>query len=94
MRISQLQERIKIWADGVFPHRTAWNAATKLMMEEIPEWAQAMDDPMEYADLVILILDVASLKGIDVEKAVMEKMDINEGRNWVIDKEKGTMHHE
>lgn len=92
--VRRLQDRIKAWADSVFPERTAHNALCKLVMEEIPELLNGgLDDPMEYADVLILILDVASLRGIDAIGAAHEKMAVNEGRSWVKDPATGLMHH-
>jgi len=91
--IGMLQEQIAAWADKIFPDRTVFNSTTKLILEEIPEWLQDQDDPHEYADLVILILDIAYLKGIDVKKAVLEKMEINRKRKWKKDPNTGFMNH-
>jgi len=92
--VQHLQRRIADWADQVFPDRTAHGALSKLVMEEIPELLNGgLDDPHEYADVLILILDVASLRGIDAIKAAHEKMAINEARKWEIDKSTGLMHH-
>lgn len=92
--VQALQREIAEWADEVFPDRTAHDALCKLMLEEIPEFAMNQDDPGEYADLVILILDIAHLRGIDVAKAVHEKMDVNRKRNWKLDPKTRMMKHE
>ena len=92
--ISALQRDIAEWADKVFPNRTAHGSLSKLVLEEIPEFiGSGMSDPHEYADLVIMILDIAHLKGIDVGKAVIEKMGINRSRSWTVDPETGFMKH-
>lgn len=84
--IGELQRAIAWWADSVFPDRTAHDACVKLMLEEIPEWrASGMADPSEFADIVILVLDIAYLQGIDIKQAVLEKMRINGERRWVLD---------
>lgn len=36
----------------------------------------------ELADVIITALSVAGYLGIDIDKAVMEKMDINQKREW------------
>ena len=36
----------------------------------------------ELADVIIVALSVAGYLGIDIEKAVREKMEINRGREW------------
>lgn len=92
--IRHLQDRISRWADSVFPERTAHGALCKLVLEEIPELLHnGLDDPMEYADVLILILDVASLRGIDAIAAAHRKMDVNEARSWVVDTSTGLMRH-
>lgn len=93
LSVEDLQHEIKTWADSVFPGRTAHGALCKLMLEEIPEFALAPHDPGEYADLVILILDIATLNGIDVATAVEAKMEKNRKRTWRLDQDTGLMHH-
>jgi NTP pyrophosphatase (non-canonical NTP hydrolase) len=36
----------------------------------------------EIADAIIRILDLTGTMGIDIEKAIAEKMDVNAGREW------------
>jgi len=92
--VENLQARIANWADRVFPDRTAQNALQKLVMEEIPELLNGgLDDPLEYGDVLILILDVAHLRGIDAVAAAHAKMEINENRHWARDRHTGLMHH-
>lgn len=91
--LRELQARIAGWADEVFPDRTAHDAAVKLVLEEIPEFLRSPNDPLEYADLVILILDIAYLRGIDIQDAVLKKMGINENRRWNLDPTTRLMHH-
>lgn len=87
-------EEIAQWANQVFPDRTVGGSLYKLVLEEIPEFVGSdMTDPLEYADLIILILDLAFLRGIDVEKALIEKMAINRGRSWEKNPLTGAMSH-
>ncbi len=65
------------WADEVFPNRTITNAIQKMVLEEIPEYLMKQDDAMELADLGILLYDIANLAGVDLDKAIREKMAIN-----------------
>jgi NTP pyrophosphatase (non-canonical NTP hydrolase) len=44
-------------------------------------------------DIMILLLDVAHQNGIDVHRAVEEKMDINEKRDWTVDPNTRIMRH-
>lgn len=89
-----LQERIASWADRVFPDRTPHGSLCKMVMEEIPELLNGgLDDPLEYADVLILLLDVAHLRGIDAIAAAHQKMGVNERRKWQVDPETNMMHH-
>jgi NTP pyrophosphatase (non-canonical NTP hydrolase) len=90
--VREIQREISDWANLVFPDRTAHDALCKLMLEEIPEFALAQKDPGEYADLVILVLDIATLNGIDVAAAVRDKMEVNRARRWIVG-DNGLMKH-
>lgn len=81
------------WADSVFPERTVTNAISKLVMEEIPEFLMAQDDPLELADIAIIVSDIAHLKGWDLDEIKRRKMAINRARNWEINPITGLMHH-
>ena len=81
-RIRGMQDYIHDWANETFPEREFKTTMAKLVLEEIPEFMAAPDDPGEFADLVILIFDLASMRGIDVYSAVAEKMHVNEQRTW------------
>lgn len=92
--IRELQQMISEWADAVYPNRTVENALTKMMLHEIPELlhGKAMD-PQEFADVAILLFDVAHLQGIDIAQAMRYKMWVNKQRNWQIDENTGLMSH-
>ena len=81
------------WADSVFPDRTITNAIHKLVLEELPEFLVSQNDPMELADVGILLYDIAHLAGIDLEDAMRKKMEINKKRTWKIDSTTGLMNH-
>jgi NTP pyrophosphatase (non-canonical NTP hydrolase) len=90
--IRQLQDRITKWADTNFPHRTTADILLKLY-EEVGEYARNPKAALEMGDIMILLLDVAHKNGIDVHKAVEDKMDINEGREWEVDVNTRIMRH-
>ena len=81
------------WADEVFPDRTITNAINKLVLEEIPEYLLAQDNPMELADLAILIYDIAHLAGVDLDDAIRKKMKVNKSRSWEVNETTGLMSH-
>ncbi len=87
------QDRIASWADSLMPDRTPEQALRKLIEDEIPELLEGGgNDPLEWADVFILVLDCAKLRGIDIVKAVHEKMAINESRRWIV-KPNGLIQH-
>jgi NTP pyrophosphatase (non-canonical NTP hydrolase) len=90
--IRQLQDRVTRWADSNFPQRTTKDILLKLY-EEIGEYCRNPRAALEMGDIMILLLDVAHKNGIDVHKAVEEKMDINEARQWRVDENTGIMRH-
>lgn len=92
-RVESVQELITAWANEVFPGRTITNALQKMVMEEIPEYLTAQDDPLELADIAILLYDIAYLANVDLDAAIREKMEINKKRTWEISEETGLMRH-
>jgi hypothetical protein len=91
--IVKMMHEIAIWADSLLPHRTPMNALTKLVMHEIPELTFKMGDPLELADLLILVLDLFYLHKVDPVQAVQRKMTINRSRRWMIDGRTQLMSH-
>jgi NTP pyrophosphatase (non-canonical NTP hydrolase) len=91
--VQELQAEIAEWADGLNPDRTALSLIAK-MLEEVGELiaSDRQDDPLELADVLILALDLAHIKGIDVADAVKRKMLVNRMRQWRI-ADNGAMSH-
>lgn len=87
-----LQIRVTSWANKVYPNRTTEVAFAK-MVGEVAEIMADPSDALEWADVLILLVDAAHLRGIDIIEAAHEKMNINEGRAWKIDKRTGIMSH-
>ena len=90
--IRQLQDRITKWADANFPNRTTADILLKLY-EEVGEYARDPKSSLEFGDVMILLLDVANRNGIDVHRAIEEKMDMNEKRQWRVDENTRIMRH-
>lgn len=80
--IADVQRSITEWADRTFPDRTIEEAVKKLKKETAELEASGHTDAGEFADVVILIMDIMYLQGIDVRRAVANKMAINERRVW------------
>lgn len=92
--MNAISRDITEWANSVYPNRTTQATVAKLVLEEIPEWLNSdTNDPMEFADMVILILDLANMNNIDIVEAVKLKMSINKNRKWKIDPITNTMSH-
>lgn len=89
--IEQLTVRIIAWADRVFPQRTQQSALLK-MYEEIGELVKNPKSPDEYADICIMLFDLANMNGVNVAQAIEHKMFVNEHRAWR-ETETGTMQH-
>ena len=90
-----LQETIVAWADSVHPNRTPEGTLLKLF-EEIGEIASEPSNPDEYADVMIVLLDLAHQHGIsadDLIQSTSHKMAVNSARNWHINS-MGVMRHE
>jgi len=84
--------RAKGWYEANSPRQqTLRNLAISLNLEasevlEHFQWNGDLDDPGglsdELADVTLYLLQIASLAGIDLEEAVMKKLDKNYQRTW------------
>ena len=90
--LSELTEEVVAWANAAIPDRTPASALIK-MFEEVGELSKDLRSSGEYADVLIMILDLAHMHGVDLEKAVRDKMEINRSRTWTRT-ETGTYQHE
>ncbi len=80
------------WNDSDTPKpQTGRNLAISLSLEaaEVLELFQWTDEPpdqstlsSELADVCLYLLQLASVANIDLEQAVLEKLDTNYGRSW------------
>lgn len=83
-----VQQEIHRWASEQFPHRTDHHAIYKLVVEEIPELMMHQKEKgmagigLELADCFILLMDLASIWGVDLDDAIYEKMQVNYARRW------------
>lgn len=80
------------WAEATFPNRTDASMFLK-MYSEIAELIRSDGEPMELADLFILLMDYAVRKNISITDSVRKKLEINRQRTWKINAD-GTMSHE
>src|SRR5262245_41125730 len=82
----------KGWYRDDSPHpQTSKNLAISLVLEagEVLEHYQWGDEPAdkselagELADVMLYLLQIASLNDIDLGQAVMDKLKTNDGRSW------------
>jgi hypothetical protein len=92
--LQHLQQMIVSWADEVFPDRTPQQAFIK-MWEEMGEVVSEPRNHLEWADVFIMMFDLAhhyGISGDDLTFAITEKMEINRGRSWTKN-EVGVMQH-
>lgn len=82
--IREIREYIVEWCDEVYPERTVEQMTSKLL-EEFKELAERPLDAWEFADVFIILLDLADELGFDLAKLAYHKMAINRRRSWKID---------
>ena len=80
------------WYAGDSPRpQTLRNLAVSLNLEasevlEHFQWSDAMPDhtafASELADVALYLLQIASIAGIDLEKAILDKLEHNYSRRW------------
>jgi hypothetical protein len=79
--LDQIQLMVHRWAEKTFG-KGREDKAWRKMFEEMGETIKAPDDPLEWADLFIILFDLAEIHGINLVEAIHRKMAINEGREW------------
>jgi NTP pyrophosphatase (non-canonical NTP hydrolase) len=90
---------INDWANRTFPGRGPRSSLNKLNMEEIPELLTHLKEHgtdrigEEWADCLILLLDLAVIWKVNPAEAIQRKMEINNHRMWRKDDETGAYNH-
>jgi NTP pyrophosphatase (non-canonical NTP hydrolase) len=98
MELKELEERMhafvrsKGWYEPGSPkQQTARNLAASLAIEaaevlEHFQWREEAADPAalagELADVALYLLQLASVSGVELEQAILDKLDQNHGRDW------------
>ena len=98
MQLKELEERMhafvssKGWYDLESPKpQTPRNLAASLVIEaaevlEHYQWRESARDQDalagELADVALYLLQLASVTGIDLEKAILDKLEQNKSRDW------------
>lgn len=89
--VRELQDQVHAFAEHTFgPGRE--DSAWKKLFEEIGETLKNPRDPGEWADIFIVLLDLAKMYGVDVGEASVAKMEVNRARRWT-KTETGVMQH-
>ena len=82
------------YAPGSRRPQTPRNLAISLCLESAEllehfQWSEEPADPIELqeelADVALYLLQLASVTGIDLEQAVLSKLETNYGRTWDVD---------
>lgn len=84
LSFQNIQNEVVRWANRQFPNRTP-NIAILKLFSELGELIDEPDKKTEWADVFILLIDIAYLCGIsgnDILHAIDEKMKINQKRTW------------
>jgi len=91
--IDILADQIKEQADRLFPERTDTSMYLKLY-GEVAEMIDAKPGEVEgeLADVLIMVLDFAKRRHIDIATVVRRKMAINDQRQWTVN-ELGVARH-
>lgn len=79
--VADLQNLVFEFAEETFGGKRE-DAAWKKLFEEIGETLKNPQDPLEWADVFIILLDLAAIYKIDVGAATLAKMAINRDRVW------------
>ncbi len=79
--LSKWQQEIGDWAREAFPQATERTILSHLRNEVNTELFPGCDAD-ELADVVLLVLHLANMRGIDLEAEIEAKHEINTGRTW------------
>jgi NTP pyrophosphatase (non-canonical NTP hydrolase) len=85
LTLSELQDDVVAWANGIAPNRSPKDAVVKL----VSETSELLDAVLnrgnvesELGDCLILLLDLSYMYSIDLVDAGTIKMEINRRRSW------------
>lgn len=89
--IRELQKQVFDFAEKTFgPGRE--DAAWKKLFEELGETLKSPRDPNEWGDVFILLFDLATIYGVQVDEATLGKLELIRNRVWART-ETGTFQH-
>lgn len=83
--ILRLQNELAEWSDQQFGYNRSPIRPIKHLQREVEELLQSPDDPMEYADCLLLIIDAFRMAGGNADELIkygFQKLEINRQRQW------------
>ena len=83
--IQKLQDDLAQWSDQQFGHNRPPTRPINHLKREIDELSEAPNDPMEYADCLLLLIDAFRMAGGNADELVefgFKKLAINRQRKW------------
>lgn len=90
--LTNFQETVGEWASTTFPEATNQSRIEHMRME-IEELKLEPSDPMEAADILLLLLDHAYHNNYDLLTAGKKKFKIIQGRTWGPPNDMGVVEH-
>lgn len=92
--LTNMTQEVLDWIAPLAPDRSSFDTGIKLV-EETSELLHAIhhngDVGQECADVLVLLLDIAHLHGVDLQKEFYTKMKVNRARTWI--KRQGCLKH-
>jgi hypothetical protein len=88
--LARLQKEAGRWSDQTFGKQSIYDedagvGAINHLRKEVGELLDEMDDITEWADCLMLLLDGARRRGIDIDAivdATWDKLEVNRQRKW------------
>lgn len=96
--LKAIQIVIRNWAYRVFPERSRLpideqvTQAIRKLKKEVEELEQNSHGEDEFADVAIILFDIAEMRGHDILEAVITKIATNYKRKWKLESD-GTYQH-
>ncbi len=94
MGINELAKQITTWADDTFGMDNRVGLVVPHLLEEVKELAKTPADPLEMADVIMLVFQLAHFADVNIEDALRLKLKINKTRQWTKDNITGAWRHE
>ena len=86
------QREVHQWAGRTFKTQSVPSKLDHLE-DEVRELKENPTDPMEMADILLLLLGIAEMQGVDLWEAAQQKHAINQTRTWGAPDERGVSKH-